>query len=573
MRRYLLLLLLAVALVACREAPPSPAVRQQLTFVGNAAYPAISNDGRQLAYAVTRCAAVGCSYAIEVRDLASNVIREITSGIAQLYYIRWSPNSRNLLYAGIAHDGWASYLVPATGGTPRRVAVQNALFIDSGEILWAPDQDGGDWHSIEIGDDEGNPHARIRVPGQADGFGVVCSVPASPWIIAALYHGSDAELRAVDRNGRVAGSFTVRGVGAGFTTASRDAVWIQVPAGDAASILRVPFNPATGQFSPKGDVVYTGDSGGSPTIFSVTPAGDRLFVAEASTTVDASALSLDEAMHSGSGTHPSILHSTGVPLVLRVSPDGSRLLRHNGSSHQWTISAFSGQGETAIEPAAGATIEDAFWNTDSQIRLKESAPDGLRFAILDTKTGRRSAVLSLPATAVSDFALLPDGSWAWISTWGTTVSLQRPGEAAARILPLHGIAATLSMDATPDGSRLAILGWLEPAATGAIGVRVISLKPGDAASTWWSSTHHDDPARVLWTRGNALLLALYEAPKATAVFRLTGSGDPQKLGVIPEDLADLSVSRDLSRVAVIRSSFHGDIWLRDAHPLPPQSSR
>lgn len=574
MRRSLVLLFAAVVLAACRKTPPAE-THEQLTFVGNAAYPAISPDGHQLAYAITHCEGGSCSYSIEVQELGSRSTREVASGIAQLYYIRWSPDSRKLMYAGVARDGWASYLVAAAGGTARRVAVQNAVFSDSGEILWAPEQGSGAEHSIEIGGEEGVARTHIRIPGQADGFGVLCSVPASRWIVAALFHGGDAELRAVDRSGRLAGAFTVRGLGAGFTTASRDALWIQTTAADSAATLRVPFDPATGQFKAKGDVVYAGNTAGSPTIFGVTPAGDALVVAEASTTWAAFALSLDEAMRSGLADHAPLVRSTNAPVILRLSPDGRRLLLHSRSSHQWTIAPFSGQPETVLEPAVGDTVEDAFRVTASTIRLKERTRDALQLSILDTETRRRRAVLSLPAdTAIGDFAALSDGSWAWISTWSPTVSLQRPGEMTDRQLPVPGIFATLSMDTDPDGSRLAVSGWMEPAATGAIGVSVIPLKPGGGPSIWWSSTHNDDPARVLWAGDRGLILATYEAPKATAIFNLRGPGDAQRLGTIPEDVADVFISRDLRRAALVSNSFHSDIWLHSTTPsaIPPPST-
>src|SRR5437867_4378550 len=54
--------------------------RAQLTFTGNAAAPAISSDGKQLAYVVKRCAAAACAYGIQVQGVGGGARRRVVDG-------------------------------------------------------------------------------------------------------------------------------------------------------------------------------------------------------------------------------------------------------------------------------------------------------------------------------------------------------------------------------------------------------------------------------------------------------------------------------------------------------------
>src|SRR6266704_722731 len=61
--------------------------RAQLTFPGNAAVPATSGAGKQLAYVVKRCAAAACAYGIEVQDVGGGASRRVVDGTTALYWI------------------------------------------------------------------------------------------------------------------------------------------------------------------------------------------------------------------------------------------------------------------------------------------------------------------------------------------------------------------------------------------------------------------------------------------------------------------------------------------------------
>src|ERR1017187_4434427 len=283
MAHYVVLILataMACFMTGCRPARTASHLRdrRQLTFTGNVTYPAISRDGKQLAYGVLRCAGGQCAYDIAIQDLLTNTNRGIAVHAPVLYSIRWSPDESALLFCGIAQEGWATYLVPASGGTARRVAPVYAAFsANGGALLSTPNSGTADEHFIDFTSMDGTRKRRIRAGGRTDWFQVETAVPGSPWIIVrSSIDGNTDELRAVDETGRFGGSITVQDLNAGYVTASRGAIWAQTGGRFQNDILRIPFDEKTGRFGGPPEKVYSGDRGGGPTIYSVTEDGNAI---------------------------------------------------------------------------------------------------------------------------------------------------------------------------------------------------------------------------------------------------------------------------------------------------------
>src|SRR5213596_3793530 len=75
---------LGVRAAASRRGPAFVALdRSQLTFTGNATIPAISGDGKQVAYVVKRCTGATCSYGIEIQDVGGGESRRVRDGAVQ----------------------------------------------------------------------------------------------------------------------------------------------------------------------------------------------------------------------------------------------------------------------------------------------------------------------------------------------------------------------------------------------------------------------------------------------------------------------------------------------------------
>jgi Periplasmic component of the Tol biopolymer transport system len=134
----LVALLTVVALLLLnRRAQVAPITlrdRVQLTSTGRVSYPAISSDGKELAYAIAQCDST-CHYAVEIKDVGGSATRRIVEGATALYGIMWSPDRRNLLFQGTMAGRYGWHLISALGGTPRLVTSGDASFWAGGDSL------------------------------------------------------------------------------------------------------------------------------------------------------------------------------------------------------------------------------------------------------------------------------------------------------------------------------------------------------------------------------------------------------------------------------------------------------
>jgi Tol biopolymer transport system component len=98
----------------------APTVRRVTEMPGIAAFPAISPDGRQVAFT----AGVNGRRQIFVRLLAAGSPVRITNDASDHEFPRWSPDATSLVYfspAGLDQAQGVIWSIPALGGSPRRV--------------------------------------------------------------------------------------------------------------------------------------------------------------------------------------------------------------------------------------------------------------------------------------------------------------------------------------------------------------------------------------------------------------------------------------------------------------------
>jgi Tol biopolymer transport system component len=129
-----LAILITVSVILVKK-PPSrkrPLIQpshKQLTFTGNASRPAISPDGKFIAYVDV---SVSNDWKLMVQELISGQTLEILSGI-EFYRLQWLPDGSELFFnAWNIASGQRSYILPRLGGTPRKI---DAPWY----IAWAPD--------------------------------------------------------------------------------------------------------------------------------------------------------------------------------------------------------------------------------------------------------------------------------------------------------------------------------------------------------------------------------------------------------------------------------------------------
>ncbi|RIK73809.1 hypothetical protein DCC62_16585 [candidate division KSB1 bacterium] len=117
--------LLLIDRVQKKQVVPSVAKHKQVTFTGNAHYPAISPDGQFIAY---------------VEDKKKLVLQDLSGGqLLELYQAndilspQWSPNGSEILARVKEGDSSRTLLIPRLGGKPRGTIVRG------GSMAWSPD--------------------------------------------------------------------------------------------------------------------------------------------------------------------------------------------------------------------------------------------------------------------------------------------------------------------------------------------------------------------------------------------------------------------------------------------------
>ena len=128
---------LAVDQVAS-ETPPAEYSETQLTHDGNADLPAISPDGRYLAFAIPD--AGGSAHRIVLRELAGAQPDRTLAVVEGLRHLDWHPDGSSLVFRGVYHGESGYYSVPRTGGVLSPVSGRGVFSRDGSESLdWESD--------------------------------------------------------------------------------------------------------------------------------------------------------------------------------------------------------------------------------------------------------------------------------------------------------------------------------------------------------------------------------------------------------------------------------------------------
>jgi tRNA A-37 threonylcarbamoyl transferase component Bud32 len=543
-----------------RPTPVTLRDRTQLTTTGRIRYPAISPDGKQLAYAVTDCGSGGCRYGIELADVGGAATRRLLDGATAIYSIQWSPDRRNLLFAGSFGGHYGVYLVSVLGGAPRLVAAGGAAFWAGGDSLLlvrAPKPDSVFW--IRISGLDGVPRDSIHVGGPAYQMLLVGVVPGSSWMIVALWHSPMIEWRSIDRQGREGGRIMWRATG-GPVALSADAGWaqsLQAGANPRPPIIRVPFDPRTGRFSGTRDTVYTGQV----TQFSVTADGGTLVLDEGTSDYSAWTLDLRDALHGAFADEHRLSRST-TPINIDLTPAGNRVLirRIGGASaggDQLAVVPFTGGTETPL-PFSGSLLGWTIGQDSDLVALAEKTAAGVRFILTDLRNGARRTPFAIPDSMILDGAPLRDGGWVWIPAGGRTIRVQRRGDPAPKSLPVPDwYLGASGVAPAPEKEEAAITGF-DAATYDSLGLSVMSLADGKV--TPWVAIF-GERSWFRWLPDGSILLSIWETQESVTLYRVRGPGRVERLGAIPRPVTSFSASSDLRRAVVVTKEYHGDAWM------------
>ena len=431
--------------------------RRQITNTGRVSQPAISADGKTIAYIVTDCGSKGCRYGIEMKDVDGGSVRRILEGATGLCCLQISPDRRNVLALASLDGVFGAFLASTVAGPPRRLPMEPAAFWAGGDsLLLVRGRAPAKTFWILVAGLDGVPVDSIRVDGPADALNSASAIPSSNRLIYWLARGPKVDAVVADRSGKKLSSVMFPRGQIGPARIAANALWVQVFSRGTSNsgVVRIPFDSATGALTQIRDTVYTG----SPTAFDVTADGGVLLVDEGAVDYAGWALSFDDALKGKFTDNKRIMRGT-TGFGLGLSPDGRSmtLWREDGIRSREgilrTVLPFGGVTEV---PIPGRHISAEFIDSTT-LEIQDRTPSGIRFSLMNFRTHATTSVLSLSDSIVSDFERVPGYGWAWIPPGGLVIMLQKDGAPRPRQIQIpKWYRRLLNMSAAPDGKSIAV---------------------------------------------------------------------------------------------------------------------
>jgi len=538
------------------EVPATLGPKVQLTTTGNVLAPAVSPDGKQLAYYTRHCGSSGCAYDIVVQDVGGTTTRTILAGATSVYGLVWSPDRRNLMAITTVGGRWGSWLVSALGGQPRFLGGLPADFWAGGDslLLGQPFRSDSVFY-VRVASLDGVVHDSIRVEGPGQNLASVSNVPGTRWIVVMILQAPHGLWKVIGRDGRVA-SQVLNACTCGGTMAG-DALWLSRagdnPGGEA--IVRIALDSASGKLGSRQDTMFLGLFTG----FTVTADGGSFVMDEGTNDFGVWVLETADLFHGRFPEARRLLRSS-TPIGAGISPDGSRLLIRRvvataagRAESRYSAMPFGGGAETPLTAIGSA--RRAFWTDSVTVAFAAPTPAGLRLTLLDVRTGATGRTLDLPDSVVGDFDVLPDG-WAWIPISGDRVVVEQGGRRREFRMPAW--YSNLFQVATDgSGRRVGVAGW-NASTNDSIGVSVISLDDGTVSQ--WGSGFAEGGGMDLLDDGGAVL-TLRPTQESAVFYRLRGPGQMERVGATSRAVSGINLSHDLRRAAVMVRDYHADAWM------------
>lgn len=353
-RRRRVLLVLAVGILALigalsyvmRDRPvPSRTVAEKIirftSLPGEEVAPAFSLDGSQIAFAWNGESNSG-GFDLHVKTIGSERTLRLTNHPAKLISPAWSPDGTQIAFARSAEDDSGIFLVPALGGSERKLA--SAVFWeDLAQISWSPDgnllayssADETGWHVFLLSLDTLKPRKLSPAPDcwvigapafspEGKNLALMCTSSMAVYTIYTVpVSGGPPRLLASMQGYPKGLTWSADGARIIFSNDSGDGgeLWQLTMDGN---LTRLPF----------------GEEGSKPAVAS---RGQRLAYARGWQTVDIWRIDLSASKPENSAT--KLIFSTREQKVPQYSPDGTKVVfesNRSGTHEVWLADADGG---------------------------------------------------------------------------------------------------------------------------------------------------------------------------------------------------------------------------------------
>ena len=529
--------------------------KTQLTVSGGIYYPAISPDGKQLAFIARHCTGADCTYSVVVQDVGGTTTRSILDGATAVYDLRWSPDRRNLMMNGTIGGRFGSYLLSALGGPPKFLTLGPAAFYADGDSLLigsGNSQDSVYW--VGVAGLDGVARDSVRVRGNGQYLASLSAIPGTRWILALIVQAPHGLWQIIGRDGTVADHVVNQCTCGGIGTV--DAVWLD-RAGDAEgeSVVRIAIDPKTGRLSAKQDTMVTGMF----TNVSVTADGARMVMDQGTLDFSVWTATLPHLIAGQLGPTPIARASSS--LLAAISPNGQRLLVQRvvptSGEHteaRFSIRTYDGGVESPLRTSG--TIRDASWVDSTSVSTIQTGAQGrVHLGLVDVTSGAERDPLDLSDSSIADATPIP-GGWAYIPVTGDGLVLHTGG--TQRTVPLPGwFSRFMQVVADPAHGRLFVTGF-NRTTNDTVGVAALDVSTG--AVTKWGEVFGEF-GWISLLDGGAVLLAVHRTGDRLDLHKLTGPGAMQSLGSPAVPLLWGSVSADLKRATAIQRDYNADAWM------------
>jgi serine/threonine-protein kinase len=530
------------------------AVQRQLTFTGVAAYPAISPDGKWIAFA-------SADSQLLVREVSGGRAIPVLSG-SFVMAPRWSPDGTALLVRATLDSSFRSsdglFEIPRLGGEPRRLGEAGTYagdYAPDGRSIVSMTLD-----TVRVSDRAtGNVIRRFTIPGMAL-FGRIRWSPDGRWIAASGWSAGRGALQVVSPEGRVAGPPLVDASGAFAWDAQGTSLYLAKAAGAGSDVVKVAIDRESGnQVGPAVTLLS-----GLPSVGSLDVSGDGRTLAMSRGETSSHVWTVTVG-----GQTRQVSTGTRSNAAPAVSPDGRWLVwvESDGSANDVLVAPFEGGPGKVLARYQNAAVEYPVWAPDSRV---------LGFFLTDSGGSRvmLTDVEGKPPVAVASVAKGLGPCWTWgpgvIVVWSEKekgFAVVDLASGARRLL--HAPASALGMygpAVSPDGKTLLAAEWR------AFGqwnrLHTIPLAGGE-----WTRIPYEiagDPAPIRWdAEGVFVDVTSSLGPRSlpARIWRSAKPGEPFKPFLAPPQPctasydAALSLSTDHRRGACTEFRGLPDVWL------------
>ncbi|MGD8321450.1 MAG: protein kinase [Gemmatimonadota bacterium] len=527
--------------------------KTQLTTSGDVLDPAISPDGKQLAFVSRTCDGPSCTYSVTLQDVGGTARRAILEGATAAYTLKWSPDRRNLLFSGRidGRGGW--YLVSALGGPPRWLTQGAASFYAGGDsLLLGPPVESDSLYWVRVAGLDGGVRDSVLVRGAGAGLASLSEIPGTEWFLSLVLQPPQGLWQIVGRDGKVAdqvvNSCTCGGIG------TVDAIWLTRVAGPAGhAVVRIPIDRATGRISEQQDTMLIAHMSN----ISVTADGLNTVLDEGTTQYDSWATSLDDILQDRLPDDRRVVHAFSSAGA-EVSPDGSRLLYtrvevtpQGNQEARYYVGPFAGGSESPL-PFTGP-IGAAYWMDSVSVAINAFRDGVTSFDVVDVRNGAVRNHQEMQGEAYAWIAL-PDG-WGW-QTGGRRFTVNRGGRERSYELPQR-LTGLQDLEA-PAGQPGRLFVQAFNAAQDSVVFEAVNLDDGSFVP--WASLPIGSAHFVVLPDGT-LFVANHKTQSTLDLYHVTGPGTMRFLGSAPRPGFEITVSGDLKRATASTSESHADAWM------------